>query len=104
MYKRQHDFGKNRLKLDLAKTFINQSVDIDNNNYRNENQYDYADINLAGKFAKAPISYRFGVNYENFDLFTRAAIIRPEINFAINADAQQTKDYGSLYGLSLIHI
>lgn len=100
LFSYEHDFGKNRLKLDLAKTFINQSVDIDNNNYRNENQYDYADINLAGKFAKAPISYRFGVNYENFDLFTRAAIIRPEINFAINADAQQTKDYGSLYGFA----
>lgn len=96
----EHDFGQNRVKLDLAKTFINQSVDIDNNNYRNENQYDYADINLAGKFSKAPISYRFGINYENFDLFTRAAIIRPEINFAINADAQQTKDYGSIYGFA----
>lgn len=96
----EHDLGQNRIKFDLAKTFVNQNIAIENNNYRNENQYDFIDLNLAGKLQKMPISYRFGANYENFNLVTNAAIVRPAINLDINSKAIENKDYGSLYGFA----
>ncbi|WP_240008636.1 TonB-dependent receptor plug domain-containing protein [Pseudaquidulcibacter saccharophilus] len=64
----EQSLGSARVKLDVAKTFTDEKIYIGGNNYRNQNQYDYLDLNLAGRLQDKKLSYRIGLGYENFDL------------------------------------
>lgn len=86
----EQSVGSARIKLDVAKTLTDEKINIGTNNYRNQNQYDYFDLNLAGRLQDKKLSYRIGLGYENFDLESS--------NGAQNI--KRNADYLSYYGFA----
>ena len=99
----EQELGGARLKLDFAKTYINEKSKIATDTFTNRNQYTYLDANIAGRAANAPISYRIGATFEDFDLKSEAQFIRPQIGFAGNFPASAQSKYSAYYGFATIN-
>lgn len=94
----EKELGAARLKIDAAKSFVNETTYLRTDIYDNENTYSYFDINLGGRFGKNPISYRFGLAKEDFDLKSRAQIYRPSGGFHGDFTEKLKTNYSALYG------
>lgn len=96
----EREIGTARLKIDLSKTFIKERAILDKDVFTSNNQYSYFDANIAGRFSRMPISYRYGATIEEFDLKTNALFIRPQIGFIDSFDAKSEAKYGAYYGFA----
>lgn len=91
-------FGKMRLKIDGAKSLVNETTYLRNDIYDNENEYRYFDANIGGRIGKNPLSYRLGVSSESFDLKSRAQVYRPQFGFHGDFNETVKENYSAAYG------
>lgn len=96
----EQELGDIRLKIDFAKSFINETNDFGRDVFTNINQYSYFDGNIAGQIGGSKLSYRIGVSFEDFDLKSDAQFSRPAIGFNGNFQSKAQAHYGSYYGFA----
>lgn len=96
----EQELGDRRLKIDLARTFINEINDFGRDVFTNINQYSYFDSNIAGQIGGSRLSYRVGIGFEDFDLKSDAQFSRPAIGFNGNFQSKAQAHHGSYYGFA----